>query len=103
LDGGQEIAMRLNSRTWHIPHRLLIRLRVLILLVAVAYVPISIVWLAAHPLSWGVFHASVAAVGPIVLGLLAFWRQKDWRFLAIAAGYPVVLYLLHFVQLQLKG
>ena len=64
-------------------------------LLVLTYLPISTAWFFIHFPSYVAFHGTVAAAGPILIGLLGFWRQRDWRFLAIAATYPILVFLIY--------
>ena len=51
-------------------------------------------WMFLHSRSFAIINMTCAVFGPMVVGILGFWRQRDWRFLAVAALYPVMLYLI---------
>ncbi len=55
-------------------------------------------WILLHSTSFAIVHVPVAALGPIVVGVLAFWRQRDWRFLALALLYPFIVLLFIYVM-----
>jgi len=54
-------------------------------------------WILLHSTSFAIVHVPVAALGPIVVGVLAFWWQRDWRFLALALLYPFIVLLFIYL------
>ena len=54
--------------------------------------PIWAVWQFAHFPSFAIVNGAIAGIGPIVVGLLAGVRQKDWRFIRIGLGYALFVY-----------
>jgi hypothetical protein len=54
--------------------------------------PIWAVWMFAHPPSFVIVNGTVAAVGPVIVALLAGVRQKDWRFIALGLAYALFIY-----------
>jgi len=54
-------------------------------------------WLLFHSRSFGIVNGTVAAIGPILVGVVGYWHQKDWRFLALVFLYPFIV--LFFILL----
>ena len=54
--------------------------------------PVWAAWLFLHFASFAIVNGTIAALGPIIVCLLACIRQKDWRFIALALGYALFIY-----------